>query len=34
VQYDFWHARKKTPKVKRFPHVAIRETQESNHAQT
>jgi antitoxin HigA-1 len=34
VQYDLWQARKKTPKVKRFPHVAIREPQESNLART
>lgn len=33
VQYDLWHAHKKTPKVKRFPHVAIRETRESNQVQ-
>jgi antitoxin HigA-1 len=34
VQYDLWQARKKTPKVKRFPHVAIREVQESNQPRT
>jgi addiction module HigA family antidote len=34
VQYDLWRARKKTPKVKRFPHVANREHQESNRART
>ena len=28
LQHDLWHARKKTPKVKRFPHVANREAQE------
>lgn len=30
AQYDLWRARKKTPKVRRFPHVANREAQESN----
>jgi addiction module HigA family antidote len=24
VQYDLWHARKKVPKVRRFPHLAER----------
>ena len=27
LQHDLWHARKKTPKVKRFPQVANREAQ-------
>jgi plasmid maintenance system antidote protein VapI len=30
VQYDLWHAGKKVPKAGRFPHVGIREPQESN----
>jgi addiction module HigA family antidote len=30
VQYDLWHARKKTPKVRRFPHAANRRAQEAN----
>jgi plasmid maintenance system antidote protein VapI len=34
AQYDLWHARKKTPKVKRFPHLAIRENQELNQPRT
>jgi antitoxin HigA-1 len=33
-QYDQWHARKRTPKVRRFPHVAdsqaVREMNRSN----
>jgi antitoxin HigA-1 len=24
VQYDLWHARKKVPRVRRFPHVEMR----------
>src|SRR6202051_4964673 len=31
---DLGHARKKTPKVRRFPHVADRQAQESSHLQT
>jgi antitoxin HigA-1 len=27
-QYDLWHARKKTPKVKRFPHAASPQSSE------
>jgi antitoxin HigA-1 len=34
VQYDLWHARKATPKVKRFPHVVNRPLQESDRVQT
>jgi addiction module HigA family antidote len=30
LQYDLWHARKKTPKVRRFPHSAISQPEESN----
>src|SRR3984957_17532457 len=30
VQYDLWRARKKTPKVKRFPHLAIRQPSDPN----
>jgi addiction module HigA family antidote len=30
VQYDLWHARKKVPKVRRFPHVANRQPPESD----
>jgi antitoxin HigA-1 len=28
LQYDLWRARKKTPRVRRFPHVANRQAQE------
>jgi antitoxin HigA-1 len=30
VQHDLWHARKTTPKVRRFPHVANRQRRESD----
>jgi addiction module HigA family antidote len=30
VQYDLWHARKKVPKVQRFPHVAGRPAEDAN----
>ena|SRR5260370_41160467 len=30
VQYDLWHARKRAPKVRRFPHAANRQPLESN----
>jgi antitoxin HigA-1 len=34
VQYDLWQARKKTPKVRRFPHVANRQFLRSNRLET
>ena len=34
VQYDLWHARKKTPKVRRFPHAANRLEQEPDQLPT
>ena|ERR1700676_1513034 len=34
VQFDLWHARKKAPKVRRFPHVVNRDITESNRLQT
>ena len=34
VQYDLWHARKTTPKVRRFPHAANRQFLESNRLET
>jgi antitoxin HigA-1 len=34
-QYDLWHARKRTPKVRRFPHAANRQVaQEANQARS
>jgi antitoxin HigA-1 len=30
LQYDLWQARKKIPKVRRFPHIAVGLPQESN----
>jgi antitoxin HigA-1 len=30
VQHDLWHARKKVPKLRRFPHVANRQPPESD----
>lgn len=30
VQYDLWHARKKIPNVRRFPHVANHQPKESD----
>ncbi len=29
-QYDLWHARKKTPRVRRFPHVALQQARKSS----
>lgn len=34
VQYDLWHARKRTPKVRRFPRVTGHQPQESDQART
>jgi plasmid maintenance system antidote protein VapI len=34
VQYDLWHARKKTPKVRRFPHVENLQTHKSEQSHT
>jgi addiction module HigA family antidote len=33
-QYDLWHARKNTPKVRRFPHAPPRQRQELNQSPT